>query len=209
MQSKTVKCVGVNYTISVPETAAEFDALAKREGACVEEAINNTIYRGTNADFRDAYLGALCEKYSYTRPTEPDKSGAKDAQGNPRLVFVNSEKKEIDIIIAANSIDEATQQAIADEVMGSVDDKGNPVVVFDPSQRERKPREVAIGKQDLADAKVIVADSEKLAKFVKNAKKKFDVVINITDDMDEEAKVKAVATGLKEARKAVSASLAA
>jgi hypothetical protein len=208
MVNKTVKCVGVNYTIAVPETAAEFDSLAKRDGACVDEAISNVIYRGTNADFRDAYLNALIAKYNYVRPTKADPSGKKNEDGSTRQVFENSEAKEIGIIVALHDISEETQQTIADDVMGSKDAEGNAVIAFDPSQRERKPREASIGKQDLETALAFLrGDEASLKKVLKNIKKQGGVDVALTGD--EAADQKAIAVGIKAVRNNLSKSLLA
>lgn len=41
---------------NVASSAAEYDALAKKEGACVDSANNNTLYRSVLASFRDNFL---------------------------------------------------------------------------------------------------------------------------------------------------------
>lgn len=208
MTNKTVKCVGVNYTISIPETAAEFDSLAKREGACVDEAVNNVIYRGTNADFRSAYLDALIAKTGIERELVDDPSGKKDEKGAVKQVPKNSEGKDVDIIVAQAGLDEAAQQAIADEVMSAKDDKGNALVSFDPSARVRAPREAAIGKQDLETAlSFLTGDQAKLTKVIKNIKKQGGVEVVLTGDQAVDQR--AIAAGIKAVRNNLAAALSA
>jgi hypothetical protein len=48
-----------NLSINVAETASEFDQLAKKEGACVESANNNTLYRSVLAQFRGNFLHGI------------------------------------------------------------------------------------------------------------------------------------------------------
>ena len=191
--------MGVQYTVTIPETAEEFDSLAKRQGACVEEAVSNVIYRSTNADFRSAYLDALVAKTGIERETTADPDGKKDEAGNVKLVYVRAEGKDIDYIVAKAGLDEAAQQALADEVMKAVDKDGNPLVAFDPSQRERKTREASVGKADLEQALAyLTGDADKLAKVLKNIKKIGGVDVTITGD--QAADQKAIALGIKAVR---------
>lgn len=207
MVKQTVKSCGVNYTIEVPTTAEEFDSLAGRVGACVEEANSNVIYRGTNADFRGEYLAALMAKYTYERPKTQD-GDKKNEDGTPKLKFVNAEGKDIDLLIAANNVSEADQQAVADSVMTSVDKDGKPLVSFDPSERVRAPKADAIGKQDMETAlSFLNGDEATLRKVLKNIKKQGGVEINLTDD--KAANQLAIAKGIKAVRTNLAASLAA
>ena len=56
MIKKTYNSLGLDIPFEVPETVEEFDRNAKKEGACLAEAINNVIYRGSLAEFRDIFL---------------------------------------------------------------------------------------------------------------------------------------------------------
>jgi hypothetical protein len=47
---------------NAPETVAEFDKNAKRDGACLDEATRNIIYRGSLTEFRDMFLHGLSAK---------------------------------------------------------------------------------------------------------------------------------------------------
>ncbi len=56
---KEVKINSLGFTAlayMVAATAAEYDQLAKKEGACVDSANNNTLYRSTLAEFRNNFL---------------------------------------------------------------------------------------------------------------------------------------------------------
>jgi hypothetical protein len=50
----TLAFTGLNY--SVADSAAEYDQLAKKDGACVDSANNNTLYRSVLANFRSNFL---------------------------------------------------------------------------------------------------------------------------------------------------------
>jgi len=53
---KKFRSLYVDVPIQVPSTVADFDANAKAEGRCLAEAINNVVYRGVLADFRDLLI---------------------------------------------------------------------------------------------------------------------------------------------------------
>jgi hypothetical protein len=54
VQVNTLLFKNLNYTVA--SDADEYDRLAKKVGACVDSANNNTIYRSTLADFRYNFL---------------------------------------------------------------------------------------------------------------------------------------------------------
>ena len=56
MQDLKAKSLGMDFTIQVPSSVEEFDQLAGREGATLDEAINNVLYRSFHAEFRPTFL---------------------------------------------------------------------------------------------------------------------------------------------------------
>jgi hypothetical protein len=171
MKEKTVDSMGLKYKILVPETAEEYCTLAKRKegpdgfGAVVEEAVDNVIYRGPNADFR-ALVSAELEKEGYARQTKPHPDGKKDPAGNAITVYDETEVKHINRVAAENGKKVSDFQYLADRVNEMKDEQGHPVLTFDPSQRERKTP-VAAGptKQDVANAQALIgAGREKFDK---------------------------------------------
>ena len=165
MKAMTCKSLGLNVNLSVPATYAEFDSLAKKENAALDEAIKNVVYRGTLAEFRDVLLHGrkadtekgitaitgMDDLFKAERKTKPvlDKAGAvkKNAKGEELTAYDETEEEFFDRIVAANSITEADQQKLADVVASQL--------VFDPSATERKP----------------AAPKKLAAKYVENAKK--------------------------------------
>lgn len=55
-QTKVNTLLFTALVFSVAESAAEYDALAKKENACVDSANNNTLYRSVLAQFRGNFL---------------------------------------------------------------------------------------------------------------------------------------------------------
>lgn len=143
------KSLGLVVNLSVPATYEEFDTLAKKTGAALDEAIKNVVYRGTLAEFRDVLLhgrkadtatgttaiAGMDDMFKAERKTKPvlDKAGApkKTAAGVEITAYDETEEEFFDRIVAANSITEADQQKLADIVSSQL--------VFDPSATERKP----------------------------------------------------------------------
>ena len=56
MTKQQFKSLQMAVSFEVPATVDEFDTNGKKVGACLAEAINNVIYRGTLAKFRDRFL---------------------------------------------------------------------------------------------------------------------------------------------------------
>jgi len=61
MQTATVNTLGFKLNYEVPSSVEEFDRLAKRSGAALDEANKNVIYRSVLATFRDGFLHGLEE----------------------------------------------------------------------------------------------------------------------------------------------------
>lgn len=143
MKLKTYKSLGLTLNISVPSDAAEFDRMAKKEGACAEEATNNAIYRGYLGTFRDellhgrkedkeAGIGAfvgLDDRFKAVRAEKP--SGKLKADKTPIMVYAETEEEFLNRIMAENSLTIEQVQKYADELVAATP--------FDPSASERKP----------------------------------------------------------------------
>ncbi len=151
MQTKEYRCLGLTAKISVPSDIAEFDKLAKKDGACFDEAVSNVVYRGVLNGIRDSFCEAVQNDTKIERKTKD--TGKKDAKGQALFVYDESEGKYIDRVQAALGLDDA---AFAVKFQSVMDDSTNPAVTaedgtvsypnaFDPSQTERKslPKKLA------------------------------------------------------------------
>lgn len=159
-EKRDVNSLGLTYVIDVPSNYATFDEMAGKANACLEEGISNVVYRGTNADFRAAILDAIEEKlvpefgddFKRLEHDSGKVKKVKDEDGNvteePAIVLekegvyfkrVVAQLVEGGIIASdAKEVVQAYFQSTIDEVMSATDDDGNPLVAFDPKQRERK-----------------------------------------------------------------------
>ena len=115
MKKVKYSSLGLDIELSVPATVEEFDTNAKRQGACLEEAINNVVYRGSLAEFRDIFLhGRKEEKNAEGKVVVTAIKGIDDITGIPR--------KEIPVM-------KDGKQVVRD---------GSPVTIYDPEDSEAK-----------------------------------------------------------------------
>jgi hypothetical protein len=157
MKTIEYKSLGLSVKLSVPESVEEFDANAKKSGACLTEATNNVVYRGSLADFREK----LCEKveadYAIERATKDTgkkrKVEVKNADGTTTtteeaiVTYSESEAEFIKRVVADKNIKIEDLQPTADAIAAEL--------VFDASATERKPS----------------APKKLAAKYVEDAKK--------------------------------------
>ena len=199
MIEKLFESAGLNGKVQAPQTPEEFDSLAKRIGACLDEAVANVLYRGVLADFR----GELCDKieatHSIKRLTKDHPEGKKDAAGNTIRVVDESENKYIARAAAELGQPVNVFQPLADEVCKDL--------VFDPSQRERKAGAGMPGKTDLETARTLIAQGpEKLAISLGKIGAVTGTTITLTGD--EAAQVVQVALAIKAYRAAITSATA-
>lgn len=135
MKSATYDSLGCKVNFAVPESPEEFDKLAERVGACVEEANDNVAYRGVLADFRYALCEAIEGETSNARGVEPvidaktnkPKTG-KD--GQPVTKYTEKESEYVNrIVLVEKALTKERLQQIADDV--------SKTLVFDPKQQTR------------------------------------------------------------------------
>jgi hypothetical protein len=75
MKQNPVYSLGQEFQLAVPESVGEYDQLAKKDGAALESAIANAIFRGYLPEWRTKYVEEL-EKVSGVKREV-------DAEGNP------------------------------------------------------------------------------------------------------------------------------
>jgi hypothetical protein len=135
MHKETYRSLGLNVTLNVPSSVEEFDSLAKKSGSALENAISNAVYRGKGglADFRSDFADAVEQATSVKRITETltDDKGEpkKDAEGNVKTRYTESEQTYFDRVIKETSRTPESFQELADSVAASL--------VLDPSVTER------------------------------------------------------------------------
>lgn len=120
-------------TKEVPSSVEEFDQLAKKQGAALESAIMNVLYRGTLAKFRAAFVEWLAKETGIARKTRTEGEGEK-----AKTVPDEKDSVYVDRVIATLSGGDddkaaaivAGWQAKAQELMDAAE--------FNPAESERK-----------------------------------------------------------------------
>ena len=165
---------GLKFAIETPESVNDYNQLAGTRPAdanstgvaVLDDAIDNTMYRGPFADVRYALAIRLEAEYPDVPRNRKDKPGAKpDVEGKIEQVFDESEGKYISRVAAVKGVAVTTFQSILDDIMSKntalpADSKDK--IKFDPSQRERRgPSSTEPGKGDIETAKALLGASAK------------------------------------------------
>lgn len=193
MKNLLREVLGLSFVIAlVPESVAEFDQNAKKDGACLNEAVNNVLYRGVFPDIRSTFLDAVQRETGIKRTT---KAGPLKKDKTPGAdVFDESEAKYFARVCAIFQPEGAEEpgvegkhfQYLADKLNNGelpvLNEKGEQVIdletnkplfysiVFDASASERSG-EKKIAKVYIDAAKSII---EKGAAALANAIRKLE-----------------------------------
>lgn len=152
MKQQTFKVLGLPLVTMVPETVEEFDALAKKPGACLNEAINNVAYRGVFAEARDIFCELFEQATGIERLTKPSGRKKKNDQGVEEdvLVYAESEgeyiRRALGVLAQQQNVEEVpiTSPEFA-TIMSRLSVGGDKEVKFDPSATatSRGPQKLA------------------------------------------------------------------
>lgn len=132
MKTYINKTLGFSFALLVPESVEEFDRLAGKGGAALDEANKNVIYRSVNHEFRKEFCEAL------EKTTGIEREGKITGEGEAaKKVYTEKEKAYVSRVLASGKITEEAAQSLANEVGGKI--------AFDPSPSERSsklPKEI-------------------------------------------------------------------
>lgn len=193
MKTQQFKTLGPNVNLAVPATVEEFDQNAKRAGACLEEGINNVIYRGSLAELRDLIIHGREEVKVDGKVTQTAFKGLEEVTGISRKVKkVKSGKEQKEVEVYDETEGEYIDRVIAEKkvelsTFQSHFDAAAALVAFDASARERKPA----GPKKLADKyKTIAADfisgKKSLEKFNTAMQKSISKTFTKTGDVEKD-----------------------
>lgn len=151
MQQKQVRSLGLVLNVNVPASYEEFDALAKRPLAALEEATANVLYRSWMADFREKFCEALEVETGIARAFESKELKSKNEDGSPKTteVWSENEGEYVNRVLATKKVEIATFQALADKIAAEI--------TFDPAQPERKATTPKLAKTYRETAQKILA----------------------------------------------------
>jgi hypothetical protein len=143
MKTAQFKSLGLAVNLSVPSTVQEFDTNAKREGACLEEATNNIVYRSCLAELRDLFLHGCDEdkeagitaftgvEQTYKVERKTKGTGRKDSEGKEIVVYAETEAEYLERVRREKKLELTVLQPLMDKAAARVK--------FDAAARERKP----------------------------------------------------------------------
>lgn len=159
MVSKQVNTLGFELNVNVPDTIAEYDNLAKKQGAALESAVLNVLYRSVFAKFRQQFAEAVENNTGIERLTEPTGKKVKNEDGSEssedQVRYTETEKVYFDRAcaelvrngqFASTEAAAASFASLAQETIGSI--------AFDPSESEKAPS----GPKKVAKAYVTLAE---------------------------------------------------
>lgn len=212
--------MGLDFELSVPETQAEFDKLAGKDGACLNEAILNVVYRSTLPDVRDRFISELETASGESFPQVTVKVEGKDTLiDDPKtsdgafVKAVRAKKGWTEPTAWSAAATPILLRALAGnpkavDTDGKPDEEARKPIAFDPKATERKPRKPAKLPADyLATATKVFANNNQ-HKMVDRIKKESDgtVVVEYTKepakghpdhDKTRAANIEALGWGLK------------
>ncbi len=135
MRNETYKCGG-QYTVevAVPTTVQEYDALAKKEGQCVIDAVDHVAYHSVLGDVRDKVVALIEEEYKVKRKEigtgQMEEDGKTEkTKDEPFDIFLNRVAAEKGL----------TGEKPLAGIFKAVSVGGKAEVKFDPSSSPRQP----------------------------------------------------------------------
>lgn len=183
----------LNLPVLVPESVEEFDLLAKKPGAALDEAIANVIYRGFLAEFRGEFVSDLedvlikefPEHAELKRKTIKTGKTKKLADGTEEEVLKYDEaeleyvRRALGVLATLRNVpvvEISAFQSLADAVLAKTEevDDGNggkitvPLIRFNPLRNEPKERgPKVVPKMYIKAAEGIIAAGKVEAFFTK------------------------------------------
>lgn len=128
MKQTEVYSLGQTFNVSVPESESEFDQLAKKQGACVDSANSNVIYRSYLPDWRPAFVEYLESESEVKREV--------DAEGNPTGEDKSENAYANRVYASLAKSENVTPDVVRARFAGKAQELAN-AIAFDPSKKER------------------------------------------------------------------------
>lgn len=139
MNKVSTNSLGYKIELPAPETVEEFDKLAKKEGACLAEAVKNIFYRSMLPVFRANFIELVENQTGVNRETkESGRTRTVDGVTEPVMVYTQTEAQYLDHVCAVTAQERgeaveavrASFAGLAQQVADSLE--------FDPAETMRK-----------------------------------------------------------------------
>lgn len=204
MKQTNIRSLGFSQlAVSVPDSYEEFDRLAKRAGAALDEAVKNVLYRSTLASFRDLFTEELQTISGLERHSEAilgkDGNPKVDEDKNELYRYTETENDYFDRAVAHLM---ATKGLDRDSIIAELATSAQAVLdklPFDPSATERSsagPKKVA--KTYLEVAQKIISEGR-----AETVAAKLTELLGLTVHTDEQSLGRAIAEDQRRKRLAI------
>lgn len=80
MAKYTTRSIGFPLVFNGPDTVEDYDRAAGKVGSCLQDAVENTIYRGTLPEWQDAFAKKVAELTGTTRGVNAEATAAAKAR---------------------------------------------------------------------------------------------------------------------------------
>jgi bifunctional ADP-heptose synthase (sugar kinase/adenylyltransferase) len=150
MKSYDTRSCGYKLRFNGPESVEEYDQKAKKPGQCLEDAINNTIYRGTLPEWQDEFARVLAKETGVAREVDAEATAKLKARAKGEVKDIPERFKAYNARVKATwaNGDEAKEKQLGDWAQSAADK-----IEVDPSPSDRVS---AAQKGDLAKASDIL-----------------------------------------------------
>lgn len=170
--------LGYKLQFQGPATVEEYDRAAGRQNACLEDAIDNTIYRGTLPEWQDAFAKRVPEVIEgATRAVNAEATAAAKARSK------NPDKVQNIMETVKRFVQRVTANATAEQKgrLAQIAQEEASKIVIDPSPSKRAAG-IEKGYKEKAQSLLILDDAELDAKV----QKMLDLVGDYTLERDAE-----------------------
>jgi hypothetical protein len=126
--------LGFPLTFDGPDTVEDYDRAAGKTGSCLEDAVENTIYRSTLPEWQDAFAKQVEQLTGQTRQVNAEATAAaKSRSKNPDKVKDIMETVRVFVNRATAGMSDADKAALAKTAQETADG-----IVVDPAPSKRQ-----------------------------------------------------------------------
>jgi hypothetical protein len=177
MKTATNKTMGFDLNIEVPSSVEEYDKLAGRVGACLDDANQYNLFHSWNGEFRPKFVEAFEKQTGIKRQLNQeaiDKAPARKDGTKPEIF--EQEAKYFKRALAELGEDISKYQSLAEAVARQVK--------FDPSEGTRSGGKV--GKEYMSAAQQVFDAEESSPGAIEKVVTRLQELNNITIEIDFE-----------------------
>src|SRR5580765_8171411 len=153
MKSYDTRSCGYKLRFNGPESVEEYDQKAKKPGQCLEDAINNTIYRGTLPEWQDEFARVLAKETGVAREVDAEATAKLKARAKGEVKDIPERFKAYNARVKATwaNGDEAKENDILDHETDYIEAKVQKMLAKVPDYElarddENKPEVTSLAR---------------------------------------------------------------